>query len=274
MPIAEAAGAPSAIAVLTTPSALPPQVLVNTTAPTTWAAYVDHFSRVDPVATATFAEPPGRLLRALDTEWGAELPRGEFYNDFMVPARTPHVAAAWVAVSDTVHMSVGLHSEAQLRAGAIELVEVFLPHLARAAALSLDLRRAGYVPNADPDPWELCRGGVRTDRWDDALKAMRLTPRQGEVLAWLETGQTKDEVARILGCSIGTVKTHVREATRRLGVHGRVAAIAALRDQLEPKSHALPEDELVRSLARWTIDRPPRFPRPGTESGFGSGSDV
>jgi DNA-binding NarL/FixJ family response regulator len=55
-----------------------------------------------------------------------------------------------------------------------------------------------------------------------------LTERQYEIMALLQRGLTNKEIARELMISPGTVKVHLNTVYRSIGVHNRVAAIAAL----------------------------------------------
>lgn len=55
---------------------------------------------------------------------------------------------------------------------------------------------------------------------------LQLTQRQAEVLHWIAEGKSNDEIATILGCSINTVKAHLKEIFQRLGLHSRTAAAA------------------------------------------------
>jgi PAS domain S-box-containing protein len=55
----------------------------------------------------------------------------------------------------------------------------------------------------------------------------RLTPRQREILDLIATGLSTAEVARALTLSPETVRNHLRNASRELGAHTRVEAIAA-----------------------------------------------
>jgi DNA-binding NarL/FixJ family response regulator len=60
-----------------------------------------------------------------------------------------------------------------------------------------------------------------------------LTARELEVLAKLATGNTDIEIAANLHVHEGTVKTHIRNILRKLGVRNRTAAIArALRERM------------------------------------------
>ncbi len=60
----------------------------------------------------------------------------------------------------------------------------------------------------------------------------RLSPREREVLDWIASGKSNDEVARILGVSVHTVKNHVKHILAALGVDNRTSAAAMhLREQ-------------------------------------------
>jgi PAS domain S-box-containing protein len=57
----------------------------------------------------------------------------------------------------------------------------------------------------------------------------RLTPRQHDVLVLLDSGCSTAEIAAELGVSPETVRNHLREVFRRLGVRSRIAALATAR---------------------------------------------
>ena len=58
---------------------------------------------------------------------------------------------------------------------------------------------------------------------------LQLTPRQAEVLALLERGQSTAQIAEELHLSRETVRNHVRHMFRKVGVHSRLEAVAAVR---------------------------------------------
>jgi DNA-binding CsgD family transcriptional regulator len=53
----------------------------------------------------------------------------------------------------------------------------------------------------------------------------RLTPRQNELLRLLAAGHTNSQIARRLGISEGTVRTHLENIYDKLGVSSRTAAV-------------------------------------------------
>jgi transcriptional regulator EpsA len=53
-----------------------------------------------------------------------------------------------------------------------------------------------------------------------------LTPREVEILNWVEQGKTNSEIAQILSISHLTVKNHVQKILRKLSVHSRAQAVA------------------------------------------------
>jgi DNA-binding CsgD family transcriptional regulator len=63
-----------------------------------------------------------------------------------------------------------------------------------------------------------------------ALEAdLPLTPRERDVLEWVERGKTNAEIAEILWLSPNTVRKHLENAYGKLGVRTRTAAVARLR---------------------------------------------
>jgi DNA-binding NarL/FixJ family response regulator len=64
----------------------------------------------------------------------------------------------------------------------------------------------------------------------DAKAAQLLTPKQLDVLVLVERGASNKAIARALGISITTVKTHLRDAFGRLGASSRTEAVARARD--------------------------------------------
>ena len=74
-----------------------------------------------------------------------------------------------------------------------------------------------------------CGEAVRERAESRADSGSRLTPRQREVLALLADGASTTQIATTLGLAEETVRNHIRQLLRRLGVHTRLAAVAYAR---------------------------------------------
>ena len=59
-----------------------------------------------------------------------------------------------------------------------------------------------------------------------------LTPRQTEVMQWVERGATNKEIAERLGISERTVESHVSEGLSKLGFENRVEFLVWVRGSL------------------------------------------
>lgn len=67
------------------------------------------------------------------------------------------------------------------------------------------------------------------ERNDAAIATLGLTPRECEILDLLASGQSNKELARTLGVSPNTVKTHLANLFAKLDVDRRVKAIEKAR---------------------------------------------
>ena len=65
-----------------------------------------------------------------------------------------------------------------------------------------------------------------------------LTPREYEVLSETAAGRSAVAVGELLGLSPRTVHKHLERAYRKVGVRGRLAATAAMRQLDEQPDHA------------------------------------
>ena len=66
-------------------------------------------------------------------------------------------------------------------------------------------------------------------RNDAAIRSLGLSPRECEILAMLASGQSNKALARSLGISPNTIKTHVGRVYEKLEVANRVQAIEKAR---------------------------------------------
>ena len=71
--------------------------------------------------------------------------------------------------------------------------------------------------------------GRSFERSEAAIRSLGLSPREVEILAALATGESNKELARRLGISPNTVKTHVARIYDKLEVERRVQAIEKAR---------------------------------------------
>ncbi len=67
------------------------------------------------------------------------------------------------------------------------------------------------------------------ERNEAAIRSLGLTARECEILELLAFGQSNKELARALGISPNTVKTHLARVYEKLGVERRVQAIEKAR---------------------------------------------
>jgi DNA-binding CsgD family transcriptional regulator len=132
--------------------------------------------------------------------------------------------------------STGMYTDVYRPQGADHELQLFLPDpAARAAAPSRTLR-LGFFRESGPDFSErdravltLLRPHVAQIYLDTERRrhpVPRLTPRQWELLHLLAAGRTNTQIARRLGISEGTVRTHLENIYQRLDVSSRTAAVA------------------------------------------------
>jgi DNA-binding CsgD family transcriptional regulator len=81
---------------------------------------------------------------------------------------------------------------------------------------------AGMKLTPRADPAEFARN-------DAAIRSLGLSPRECEILALLASGRSNKEMARALGISPNTVKTHLARVFEKLEVRKRVQAIETAR---------------------------------------------
>jgi DNA-binding NarL/FixJ family response regulator len=82
---------------------------------------------------------------------------------------------------------------------------------------------------------EIARRVIASFRREPARNnaAIRLTPREEEILTLLSKGFVNKEIATKLGVSYETVRDHLRHIYEKLHVHSRGEAVARFKEQLE-----------------------------------------
>jgi DNA-binding CsgD family transcriptional regulator len=122
-------------------------------------------------------------------------------------------------------------SAGTLRRGALE---VTLPPLrVRHGGHTFDMR---MFHSHDAD------GGFRIFIRVSSTRQPILSPREWDTLHWIREGKSNEEIAIILGLKITTVKTHVQNLFRKLGVESR---LAAARLPLDPGRAPKPRNRAV-----------------------------
>lgn len=106
-----------------------------------------------------------------------------------------------------------------LELGAKGFLPKTLPAKVLAAALQVILSGGTYVPS------EYAQATTR----NEPAGRQTLTPREAQVLALLAKGRPNKEIGRALDLQEITVKLHVRNIFRKLGVRNRVEAVNAAR---------------------------------------------
>ncbi|MDX6750054.1 response regulator transcription factor [Geminicoccaceae bacterium 1502E] len=133
--------------------------------------------------------------------------------------------------------------EPEVAIGALKLVLAggeFYPPTALAGA-SHEEAGAGRAPAAPGTDWH--------DDWQ-ASELPPLTPRQSEVLDLLRQGKSNKHIARELDMRESTVKVHVRQIMRKLGVTNRTqAALLAVRPAIDAGRARLAAATESRELA-------------------------
>ena len=74
----------------------------------------------------------------------------------------------------------------------------------------------------------------RDGQLDGAQMLALLTPRERQVLACLDEGASRNQVAERLNLKANTVRTHLQNIMAKLGVHSALEAVALTRTWLAP----------------------------------------
>ena len=128
--------------------------------------------------------------------------------------RNPNIAALQHCIATEANACLDKQSPPEVVLRALGAAESGLFVVAPSLLLSA-LHEGSELPVPAPEPAE-----PRGD-WSG------LTERQREIVRWAARGMSNKQIARHLGISPETVKTHLHHVFEREGVHGRVALLAA-----------------------------------------------
>lgn len=105
---------------------------------------------------------------------------------------------------------------------ATKYMDMLLPQI------DMALRRVSHLPNQ--------RQESILDHAAEPPQDFGLSEREGEIMHWVRTGKTNDEIGMILGISTNTVKNHLQRIFKKLDVANRAQAVAKLEvpRQLQP----------------------------------------
>jgi DNA-binding CsgD family transcriptional regulator len=65
-----------------------------------------------------------------------------------------------------------------------------------------------------------------------ALELLGLSKREAEVLFWIAKDKSNAAIAKVLGCCEGTVRKHVENLYKKLGVQSRMGAVMIALEKL------------------------------------------
>lgn len=122
------------------------------------------------------------------------------------------------------------HEDPLLLARAVQAGAVGLLRKTEAVAAVAEAVRRAYRgdPIHDEDEVETALRRLRHRRSADAdaaARLQRLTPRERQVLERMATGASSEEIARALGMSPHTLRTHIQNILLKLGVHSKMEAL-------------------------------------------------
>jgi DNA-binding CsgD family transcriptional regulator len=219
-----------------------------------WAAHVRWFRQEDPVPSVSREN----LLAALNPVYW------EHYSDCRFcsyPSRTGDLRSI-IKISDLYSVrqyhSTAMYTDRDRLVGTEHCLMLCLPEAQPPAAGSGRHVRMYFVRGPGPDFSDRDRALLvllRPHMQQAYLEAERhrhpvprLTPRQNDLLRLLAAGHTNTQIARQLGISEGTVRTHLENIYQKLGVSSRTAAVTrAFPDRIaqDPLRAARPADQVT-----------------------------
>ncbi len=201
-------------------------------------AYLVKQSGIGSVAIAADADDAVRMVRAGADVLVLDLLLGHGSSSFDVLEAVRHLGLRVAVLMLSVTEDVDLVSRA-IRLGADGFCSKHVSADVLYDAVRTVARGQVFLPDSLVAPVGLALVERRRSRVDDKQLLMRVTPREREVLLLLAHGNRRDEIARRLGLSPNTIRTHIGSLMRKLGVHTEVAAAALGRRLfgLQPEAH-------------------------------------
>jgi DNA-binding NarL/FixJ family response regulator len=140
--------------------------------------------------------------------------------------RNPNIGALHHCIETQAHACLDKHDSPDTVMRAIRAAESGLFVVAPELLLEALHDGSGVpLPTAIPEAPLHGSASSHTGDWS------ALTERQREIVRWAARGMSNKQIARQLGISPETVKTHLHHVFEREGVHGRMALLAAHLDE-------------------------------------------
>ena len=171
--------------------------------------YASNFRELDPLNPALFARSDDIVVSIDEQMSERELMQSDYYLEFMVPNNHRHVADMFFRrKSDIIAVLSMLRSEQK---GPFAVEE--LGHLRKLQPFLEYTLNSVYLPK-------------RIQQRRGAQERFGLTEREVDVLELIVAGANNKEIARELGLSLATVKTHLQHIFHKAQVSSRTALSA------------------------------------------------
>jgi DNA-binding CsgD family transcriptional regulator len=171
--------------------------------------YASNFRELDPLNPARFTRSDNTVVCIDEQMSERELMRSDYYLEFMVPNNHRHVADMFFRrESDIIAVLTMLRSKQR---GPFAVEE--LAHLRKLQPFLEYTLNSVYLPK-------------RIQQRRGARERFGLTEREVDVLELIVAGANNKEIARELGLSLATVKTHLQHIFHKAQVSSRTALSA------------------------------------------------
>jgi len=154
-------------------------------------------------------------VRISDTVSLNQFRRSGLYNEFFKPLRVEHQMVVGVGTNPLTAISVVRTS------GDFSLRD-------RSALQALRRHLGAAIRNSDT----MARLRQHEAQSRPERVSILLTPRELEVLGWVEQGLANEDIAVLLRISVRTIHKHLQNAFEKLNVETRTAAVRKMRDAL------------------------------------------